>query len=244
MAQRCKPRLLEAPICRGVGKLFLIVCLAVTLASQAAGMQRLGKKGKPPESTVSAENRNDAGRESRRQPPASDRIAAAPKDTAPNTRPVASPKAANTRQRAGSRPQPQPATGGRTAERSDANESLPPASPPQTDYSAAQIEAIEHNSQRYHTVSKQISQTPAGRPSSGDGKGKFNISNRRIEVDIAPERIVEIQTALIARGLLTGEPTGLYDEATIEAMRRFQLSLQIDVTGYPTAHALKHLGLN
>lgn len=244
MDQRCKPKSSEAAIWRGAGKLFLIVCLVATFAARTPGMQRLGKKGKPPERAQSAESRNDAGRVLRRQPSASDRVVTPSRDTGTSARRVASPKATNTRQQAGSRPPSQPASGSSTTERSDASEDQPPANASQPDYSSAQIEAIEHNSQRYHTVSRQISQTPAGRPSSGDGKGKFNISNRRIEVDIAPERIVEIQTALIARGLLAGEPTGVYDEATIEAMRRFQFSLQIDVTGYPTAHALKHLGLN
>jgi hypothetical protein len=37
--------------------------------------------------------------------------------------------------------------------------------------------------------------------------------------------------------------TGEYDDATIEAMRRFQTQQKIPVTGYPTAHALKRLGL-
>ena len=43
--------------------------------------------------------------------------------------------------------------------------------------------------------------------------------------------------------ICAGEPTGLYDEATVEAMRQFQTMSRIDVTGYPTAHSLKRLGL-
>lgn len=69
------------------------------------------------------------------------------------------------------------------------------------------------------------------------------VSTRRYEVDIDPARVLQIQQALITRGFLSGEPTSVYDEATIEAMRLFQLSQKIDATGYPTAHALKRLGL-
>jgi hypothetical protein len=72
---------------------------------------------------------------------------------------------------------------------------------------------------------------------------KTVVSTRRYEVDIDPGRVQQIQQALITRGFLSGEATSIYDEATIEAMRQFQLSQKIDATGYPTAIALKRLGL-
>jgi hypothetical protein len=71
----------------------------------------------------------------------------------------------------------------------------------------------------------------------------FNVSSRRIEVRIDPERITEIQEALRTKGFYSGEPTGVWDDATWEAMQRFQISQRIDATGYPTAHSLKRLGL-
>ncbi len=55
--------------------------------------------------------------------------------------------------------------------------------------------------------------------------------------------MLQIQQALAQRGFYGGEMTGVYDEATVEAMRRFQASQKVAVTGYPTAHALKRLGL-
>jgi hypothetical protein len=70
-----------------------------------------------------------------------------------------------------------------------------------------------------------------------------NVSSKRIEVSIDPARITEIQQALGQKGFYTGEPTGIWDEATYDAMKRFQISQRIDATGYPTAHALKRLGL-
>ena len=62
-------------------------------------------------------------------------------------------------------------------------------------------------------------------------------------MEIESKRVIEIQEALAQKGFYTGPPTGTYDEATFDAMRRFQISNRIDVTGYPTAHALKRLGL-
>ncbi len=58
-----------------------------------------------------------------------------------------------------------------------------------------------------------------------------------------PERIVEIQQALIQRGFLQGEPTGTYDRATIDAMSSYQKSRNLRSTGYPTAESLRDLGL-
>lgn len=68
-------------------------------------------------------------------------------------------------------------------------------------------------------------------------------ATRRHRVNIEPARALAIQQALASRGFYAGEMTGVYDDATIEAMRRFQASSRIAVTGYPTAHALKRLGL-
>lgn len=66
---------------------------------------------------------------------------------------------------------------------------------------------------------------------------------RRNNLVMDSTRVVEIQQALTSRGFFTGEVSGVYDDATIEAMQKFQRSQKIPVTGYPTAHALKRLGL-
>jgi hypothetical protein len=66
---------------------------------------------------------------------------------------------------------------------------------------------------------------------------------RKIDVDIPTNRVIEIQQALSKRGFYVGDPSGVYDDATIDAMRRFQASNEIGITGYPTAPALKRLGL-
>jgi peptidoglycan hydrolase-like protein with peptidoglycan-binding domain len=56
-------------------------------------------------------------------------------------------------------------------------------------------------------------------------------------------RVVQIQQALARQGYYSGEMSGVYDEATVDAMHRFQLAQRIGATGYPTAQALKRLGL-
>lgn len=71
----------------------------------------------------------------------------------------------------------------------------------------------------------------------------FNVSSKRISVSIEADRITEIQQALREKGFFQGETTGTWDDITIDAMKRFQISQKIDATGYPTAHALKKLGL-
>jgi hypothetical protein len=66
---------------------------------------------------------------------------------------------------------------------------------------------------------------------------------KKIDVEIPVNRVIEIQQALAKRGFYSGDPSGVYDDATIDAMRRFQATNQIGITGYPTAQALKRLGL-
>jgi peptidoglycan hydrolase-like protein with peptidoglycan-binding domain len=60
---------------------------------------------------------------------------------------------------------------------------------------------------------------------------------------IPPERVVEIQNALISRGYLQGPPSGAYDGNTVAAMKKFQQAESLDATGYPTARVLNRLGL-
>lgn len=78
-------------------------------------------------------------------------------------------------------------------------------------------------------------------------RGRRN--RRAVAVNPAPtgvpaDRVEEIQSALIQRGYLSGSPTGQYDASTIQAMKRFQSDNRLSATGYPTAHALKRLGVS
>jgi len=59
----------------------------------------------------------------------------------------------------------------------------------------------------------------------------------------APERIREIQEALAKDGSYSGAPTGRWDTATSEAMRRFQATHGLNPTGKLEARSLQKLGL-
>jgi hypothetical protein len=57
------------------------------------------------------------------------------------------------------------------------------------------------------------------------------------------DRYKEIQQALISKGYLKGEPTGAWDQDSMDAMRRFQTDQKLDPTGKVTAKSLITLGL-
>jgi peptidoglycan hydrolase-like protein with peptidoglycan-binding domain len=59
----------------------------------------------------------------------------------------------------------------------------------------------------------------------------------------APDRITEIQTALARENAYQGDPTGVWDAATIDAMKRFQTAQNLPPTGKIDALTLQHLGL-
>jgi hypothetical protein len=103
------------------------------------------------------------------------------------------------------------------------------------------IEVIESGSAPSPDLARYLSLPP---PSPRPPQDPSEIDpTRRKPLKIDGSRALQIQQALKKRGFYTGELTGVYDEATVEAMRRFQTQEKILATGYPTAHALKRLGL-
>ncbi len=58
-----------------------------------------------------------------------------------------------------------------------------------------------------------------------------------------PQRVEEIQRALIKAGYLDEEPTGKWDDATRDAMLRYQSEHGFPATGLPEAKTLMKLGL-
>jgi peptidoglycan hydrolase-like protein with peptidoglycan-binding domain len=58
-----------------------------------------------------------------------------------------------------------------------------------------------------------------------------------------PDRFTEIQQALVMRGYLQTPPTGAWDAATIEALKRFQEEQNLPPTGKITSLSLIALGL-
>jgi len=57
------------------------------------------------------------------------------------------------------------------------------------------------------------------------------------------DRIKEIQQALAKDGSYSGDPTGKWDETTVEAMKSFQAGHGMDPTGKLDAKTLQKLGL-
>jgi len=66
---------------------------------------------------------------------------------------------------------------------------------------------------------------------------------RRALLRPQPERIQEIQQALVQAGYLSAQPNGRWDDRTREAMRRYQADHGFPVTGLPEAKSLMKLGL-
>jgi Putative peptidoglycan binding domain len=60
---------------------------------------------------------------------------------------------------------------------------------------------------------------------------------------IAPDRAVEIQTALIKAGYLTGQPTGTWDATSEQAMQKMQSDNGWQTKITPDSRALIKLGL-
>jgi N-acetylmuramoyl-L-alanine amidase len=56
--------------------------------------------------------------------------------------------------------------------------------------------------------------------------------------------VSEIQSALIKAGFMDGPASGLYDDATIDAMKQFQAKNGMSQTGLPSARLLKKLGVS
>ncbi len=101
------------------------------------------------------------------------------------------------------------------------------------------IEVLEFGSTNSSDLSKWLN-PPSPRNPLSDDVGTITPS-RRVNIDSL--RVIQIQQALAGKGFYSGETTGVYDETTKDSMRRFQASQKITATGYPTAHALKRLGL-
>jgi peptidoglycan hydrolase-like protein with peptidoglycan-binding domain len=66
---------------------------------------------------------------------------------------------------------------------------------------------------------------------------------RLARLKMRPERATAIQQALFQRGYLAQEPTGVYDDPTRDAMKRYQADNGFPATGLPEAKSLMKLGL-
>lgn len=104
------------------------------------------------------------------------------------------------------------------------------------------IEVIEHGSSNYGEAAHWLKSSMT-RGNQTFVPAEMSQSGRRFSLRMDSTRVAEIQAALLRRGFYSGDITGVYDDPTIDAMRRFQSNQRIAITGYPTAHALKRLEL-
>ena len=121
---------------------------------------------------------------------------------------------------------------------------LAPPAPGTYPIAPDRIEVFESNSTDLNLTNRLLDlPKPAPFIATSGSSSMISSSRRRISTRIDSGRVIEIQRALRERGLYDGEMNGNYDEATVASMRQFQLQNKIPITGYPTAHALKRLGL-
>jgi peptidoglycan hydrolase-like protein with peptidoglycan-binding domain len=74
-------------------------------------------------------------------------------------------------------------------------------------------------------------------------KRKKSKATARGQKTPTPDRIREIQSALNREGAFGGQPTGKWDDATVNAMKKFQENQGLNPTGKIDAVTLVKLGL-
>jgi len=96
---------------------------------------------------------------------------------------------------------------------------------------------------------KSTAATNSSKTKSSKTKASRRSSKRRQQawrsrqLEPTPERYREIQQALSARGYLKEEPSGKWDQASVEALRRFQQDQNLEPSGKVDALSLIALGL-
>jgi peptidoglycan hydrolase-like protein with peptidoglycan-binding domain len=90
-------------------------------------------------------------------------------------------------------------------------------------------------------------QTPAAQTSAKKKKTVSSKSRRKsrpaAQKAPTPDRIKEIQSALQREGAYKGQPTGKWDDATVDAMKNYQDKNGLNATGKIDAVTLNKLGL-
>ncbi|MDP2180041.1 peptidoglycan-binding domain-containing protein [Methylicorpusculum sp.] len=78
--------------------------------------------------------------------------------------------------------------------------------------------------------------------------GRLKSKSEPVNATVADQSVVlyadivrRLQQKLKLRGLLTGDPTGIYDKETIDAVREFQRVKKLPETGLPDQMTLAHL---
>lgn len=133
---------------------------------------------------------------------------------------------------------------GRVAKHSRKHRGVQTAAQIPSDYSVVpdEIEVLEHGNSTSKDLSKYLN-LPSKAVSASFVDPQPATPNKRRNVSIDSTRVIQIQQALASRGYFQAEMTGVYDESTVDSMRRFQTDNRFVATGYPTAQSLRRLGL-
>lgn len=102
-------------------------------------------------------------------------------------------------------------------------------------------DAVEGAPARGAKKARAKSQVSGGK--SGPKKSRRRARRARGQKAPAADRLKEIQEALTKSGAYSGKPTGKWDAATVEAMKRFQAEHGLNPTGKMDAKSLQKLGL-
>ena len=118
--------------------------------------------------------------------------------------------------------------------------STPPRKPAQA--------STTHTAKAKHPASAATrhgsSSTSAQKSKNSRGKkASKQVAKKRGQQASAPDRARDIQTALIREHYMQGEPTGVWDSATQEAMQRYQADQGWQSKTTPDSRALIKLGL-
>jgi hypothetical protein len=115
-----------------------------------------------------------------------------------------------------------------------------PATPP----TSKQPVSHSHTSTAAHAKSSKSTSTSAHSTSKGKKSKKSAASHRTHgQQKIDSKRTLEIQEALIREHYLDGKPTGVWNDATQQAMQRYQADNNWQSKTTPDARALIKLGL-
>jgi peptidoglycan hydrolase-like protein with peptidoglycan-binding domain len=93
---------------------------------------------------------------------------------------------------------------------------------------------------RYPGAAQTSSSTAKRKKTSSKSRRKPKVKGQAAPT---PDRIREIQTALQKDGSYEGDPTGKWDNATTEAMKKYQDKIGVPATGKIDAISLNKLGL-
>jgi hypothetical protein len=109
---------------------------------------------------------------------------------------------------------------------------------------ASSASAVKRAPNHTTAYASQRKASPArSRYSANRRVSTLNGWQRLARLHLQPERVQEIQQALIREGYLQGEASGQWDARTRDAMLRYQTMHGFPVTGLPEAKSLMKLGL-